>query len=160
MEVLKEVTTLGVNPKKDTIMKTIFKTRATNTGGRNGHVKSEDGAIDFKIKMPDADGNTDGVSTNPEQLFAAAYATCFAGAIQAIAKDHGVDDLGDFSVTAVIAFKKDDEGFFIDATLDCHLPTVDKEKGEDLINAAHEICPYSKATRDNITVRLNLLVEA
>lgn len=141
-------------------MKTIFKTKATNKGGRNGHVKSKDGAIDMKIKMPNADGKTDGQSTNPEQLFAAAYSTCFAGAIQAIAKDHDVDDLGDFSVAAIVGFNKDDDGFFIDATLDCLLPTVDLQKGEELINAAHEICPYSKATRDNITVRLNLLVEA
>jgi len=140
-------------------MKTIFKTKATNKGGRNGHVKSEDGAIDLKIKMPDAEGNTDGASTNPEQLFAAAYSTCFAGALQAVAKDHGVDDLGEFSVTATVGFNKDEDGFFIDTTLDCLLPTVEKDKGEDLINAAHEICPYSKATRDNITVRLNLLVE-
>ncbi|PKA97016.1 Ohr subfamily peroxiredoxin [Flavobacteriaceae bacterium MAR_2009_75] len=141
-------------------MKTIFKTRATNSGGRDGHVKSEDGAIDLGIKMPNAQGETDGKSTNPEQLFAAAYSTCFAGAIQAVAKDHDVDDLGDFNVTAVVGFNKDQDGFFIDATLDCWLPTVDKKKGEDLINAAHEICPYSKATRDNITVELNLLVEA
>jgi len=141
-------------------MKTIFKTKATNKGGRNGHVKSKDGAIDLKIKMPDGEGDTDGTTTNPEQLFAAAYATCFAGAIQAVAKDHDVNDLGDFGVTAIIGFNKNEDGFFIDATLDCLLPTVDKDKGEDLINAAHEICPYSKATRDNITVRLNLMVEA
>ncbi|MBU3025150.1 organic hydroperoxide resistance protein [Zobellia galactanivorans] len=140
-------------------MKTIFKTEATNTGGRGGHVKSSDGTLDLDIKMPDAQGNTDGKSTNPEQLFAAAYATCFAGALQAVAKEHDVDDLGDFSVTAIVGFNKDEDGFFIDATLDCLLPTVDKQKGEDLINAAHEICPYSKATRDNITVELNLLVE-
>ncbi|MGB7395073.1 MAG: organic hydroperoxide resistance protein [Pricia sp.] len=140
-------------------MKTIFKTKATNTGGRNGHVKSKDGAIDLAIKMPDTEGKTDGKSTNPEQLFAAAYATCFAGALQAVAKDHGVKDLGDFSVSATVGFHKDDDGFFVSATLDCLLPTVDKEKGEDLVNAAHEICPYSKATRDNITVKLNLLVE-
>ncbi|MBU2945175.1 organic hydroperoxide resistance protein [Zobellia uliginosa] len=141
-------------------MKTIFKTEATNTGGRAGHVKSDDGAVDLDIKMPGVNGKTDGKSTNPEQLFAAAYSTCFAGALEAVAKEHGVDDLGDFSVTAIIGFNKDEDGFFIDATLDCLLPTVDKEKGEDLINAAHEICPYSKATRDNITVELNLMVEA
>lgn len=141
-------------------MKTIFKTKATNKDGRNGHVKSEDGAIDLNIEMPGPDSKTDGKSTNPEQLFAAAYATCFAGAIQAVAKDHNVENLGDFSVTATVGFNKDKDGFFIDATLDCLLPTVGKKKGEDLVNAAHEICPYSKATRDNITVRLNLLVDA
>lgn len=141
-------------------MKTIFKTKATNQGGRNGHVKSEDGVLDFDIKMPDTNGNMDGKSTNPEQLFAAAYATCFAGALEVVAKENDVVDLGDFSVSAIIAFNKDDDGFFLEATLDCLLPTVDKTMGEKLVNAAHEICPYSKATRDNITVNLNLLVEA
>ncbi|WP_343485782.1 organic hydroperoxide resistance protein [Allomuricauda sp. d1] len=140
-------------------MKTIFDTQATNTGGRAGHVRSNDGVIDFDIKMPRPDGKSDGQSTNPEQLFAAAYSTCFAGAIQAVAKEHGVDDLGDFNVTATVSFNKDDDGFFIEAILDSYIPTVDKEKGEALVNAAHEICPYSKATRDNITVHLNLLMD-
>ncbi|MRH98927.1 Ohr family peroxiredoxin [Kriegella sp. EG-1] len=140
-------------------MKTIFKTRATNKGGRSGHVTSEDGTLDFDIEMPDSNGVSGADKTNPEELFAAAYATCFAGAIQAIAPSHGVTDLGDFSVTATISFNKEEEGFFLGAELDAYLPTVDKDKGEDLVNAAHEICPYSKATRDNITVKLNLLLD-
>ena len=77
-------------------MKTIFQASATNSGGRDGHVKSDDGAIDLDIKMPNSKGETDGKSTNPEQLFAAAYSTCFAGALQAVAKEHGVDDLGGY----------------------------------------------------------------
>ncbi len=141
------------------IMKTIFKTKATNKGGRSGHVTSEDGTLDFAIKMPDSERKTDGKATNPEQLFAAAYSTCFAGALQVVAKEQNVNDLGDFSVTAIVAFNKDKDGFFIGVTLDCYLPTVNTETGEELVNAAHEICPYSKATRDNITVRLNLLVD-
>jgi len=141
-------------------MKTIFKSSATNKGGRSGHVTSEGGLIDFDVKMPNGKDDTEEKYTNPEQLFAAAYATCFAGAVQAVAKDHKVDDLGDFSVTAVVAFQKDEDGgFLIKATLDSYLPTVDKDMGEKLVNAAHEICPYSKATRDNITVKLNLLLE-
>jgi|TARA_R110002051_G_scaffold325867_1_gene432538 Ohr subfamily peroxiredoxin len=141
-------------------MKTIFKSSATNKGGRSGHVTSEGGLIDFDVKMPNGKDDTEEKYTNPEQLFAAAYATCFAGAVQAVAKDHKVDDLGDFSVTAVVAFQKDEDGgFIIKATLDSYLPTVDKDMGEKLVNAAHEICPYSKATRDNITVKLNLLLE-
>ncbi|WP_047414812.1 Ohr family peroxiredoxin [Cellulophaga sp. Hel_I_12] len=141
-------------------MKTIFKSSATNKGGRSGHVTSEGGLIDFDVKMPNGKDTTEEKYTNPEQLFAAAYATCFAGAVQAVAKDHKVEDLGDFSVTAVVAFQKDEDGgFIIKATLDSYLPTVDKDMGEKLVNAAHEICPYSKATRDNITVKLNLLLE-
>ncbi len=140
-------------------MKTIFKSRATNKGGRSGHVTSEGGLIDLDVKMPTGDATIEETHTNPEQLFAAAYSTCFAGALQAVAKENGVDDLGDFSVTATIAFQKEEDGFIIKATLDSYLPTVDKKKGEKLVNAAHEICPYSKATRDNITVTLNLLLE-
>ncbi len=141
-------------------MKTIFKSSATNKGGRSGHVTSEGGLIDFDVKMPNGKDAIEEKYTNPEQLFAAAYSTCFAGAIQAVAKEHQVEDLGDFSVTAIVAFQKDEEGgFMIKATLDSYLPTVDKKKGEKLVNAAHEICPYSKATRDNIKVTLNLLLE-
>ena len=140
-------------------MKTIFESKATNTGGRSGHVQSEDGLLDFDISMPNSKGKTDSKTTNPEELFAAAYSTCFAGALQVVAKNHGVSDLGDFSVTATISFNTEEDGAFLEATLDAYLPTVDKQTGEDLINAAHEICPYSKATRDNITVHLNLLLD-
>lgn len=140
-------------------MKTIFEAKATNTGGRAGHVQSEDGVLDFDISMPNSKGKSDPKSTNPEELFAAAYSTCFAGALEVVAKEHGVDDLGDFNVTATIAFNKEEEGFFLEATLDTYLPTVDKKMGKKIINAAHEICPYSKATRDNITVHLNLLMD-
>ncbi|QLG46348.1 organic hydroperoxide resistance protein [Costertonia aggregata] len=140
-------------------MKMIFEETATNTGGREGQVSTEDGVLDLPIQMPKANGTKKDGATNPEQLFAAAYATCFAGALQAVAKEHNVDDLGDFNVAASISFNKDDEGFFLGAVLDCYLPTVDKSTGEKLVNAAHEICPYSKATRDNITVELNLLLD-
>ena len=140
-------------------MKTIFESKATNTGGRSGHVQSEDGLLDFDISMPNRNGKTDPKTTNPEELFAAAYSTCFAGALQVVAKNNGVSELGDFSVTATISFNTEEDGAFLEATLDAYLPTVDKKTGEDLINDAHEICPYSKATRDNITVHLNLLMD-
>ena len=140
-------------------MKTIFEAQATNTGGRSGHVKSEDGVLDFSISMPNSKGKPDPKSTNPEELFAAAYSTCYAGAVEAVAKNHDIDDLGDFNVTAIVAFNKEEEGFFLEVTLDTYLPTVDKKTGETIIKEAHEMCPYSKATRDNITVHLNLLLD-
>lgn len=140
-------------------MKTIFEAKATNTGGRAGHVRSEDGVLDFDISMPNSNGKPDPKSTNPEELFAAAYSTCYAGAVEAVAKMHKVEDLGNFSVTAIVALNKEEEGFFLEVTLDTYLPTVDKEMGETIINEAHEMCPYSKATRDNITVHLNLLMD-
>ena len=138
-------------------MKTIFEARATNKGGRSGQVRSEDGVLDFTIEMPTANGKGNTESTNPEELFAAAYSTCFAGALQHVAQSQGIGDLGDFNVTATISFNQEADGFFLEAVLDSYLPTLDREKGEQLINAAHEICPYSNATRDNITVHLNLL---
>src|SRR5690606_29544197 len=140
-------------------MKTIFESSATNTGGRAGHVRSEDGVLDFDISMPNSKGKPVAGSTNPEELFAAAYSTCFAGAIEAVAKEQGVDDLGDFNVTASISFNTEDDGLFPRATLDAYLPTVDKKMAQELINAAHAICPYSKATRDNITLHLNLMLD-
>lgn len=140
-------------------MKTIFESKATNMGGRSGHVQSQDGVIDLGISMPNSKGKTDPRSTNPEELFAAAYSSCFAGALQIVAKEHDVKDLGDFSVTATISFNTEEDGVFLEAVLDSYLPTVDKEMGEKLVNAAHGICPYSKATRDNITVHLNLLLD-
>tara|TARA_E500000318_G_scaffold95288_1_gene94988 strand:+ start:1267 stop:1692 length:426 start_codon:yes stop_codon:yes gene_type:complete len=140
-------------------MKTIFEAKATNTRGRAGHVKSEDDVLDFAISMPSSKGKVDPKSTNPEELFAAAYSSCYGAGLQAVAKEHGIEDLGDFSVTATVALNTEEEGFFLEATLDAYLPTVDKEMGETLMKDAHEICPYSKATRDNITVHLNLLLD-
>ncbi len=139
-------------------MKTIFEAKATNSGGRAGHVESEDGVLNFDISMPTSKGKTDPKSTNPEELFAAAYSSCYGAGLQAVAKEHDID-LGDFTVTATIALNTEKEGFFLEATLDAYLPTVDKEMGTTLMEEAHEICPYSKATRDNITVHLNLLMD-
>ncbi|KPM31739.1 Organic hydroperoxide resistance protein [Croceitalea dokdonensis DOKDO 023] len=138
-------------------MKTIFEAKATNEGGRSGHVKSEDGVLDFSVEMPTSKGKANPESSNPEELFAAAYATCFAGALQHVAQAEGIQDLGAFHVAATVSFNKDEDGFFLEATLDSYLPTLDRQAGEKLINAAHDICPYSNATRDNITVHLNLL---
>ncbi|MFD0862527.1 Ohr family peroxiredoxin [Sungkyunkwania multivorans] len=141
-------------------MTTVFESSATNKGGRNGHVTSESGLIDLDCKMPKSNKDKSDTHTNPEELFAAAYSTCFGGALEHVAKEQDLGDLGDFSVTATIGFVIDEDGVIIEATLDCYLPTLDKEAGENLINDAHEICPYSRATRDNIDVTLNLLVDA
>lgn len=141
-------------------MKTIFKTRATHKGGsRDGHVQSEDGLIDLDVKMPGKKDKADSKYSNAEQLFAAGYATCFAESLESVAKLRRLDNLGDFSVAATVAYKQDDDGYFLEAILDSYLPTLDKKTGEELIKEAHEICPYSKATRDNVTITLNLLLD-
>lgn len=141
-------------------MKTLYEASTTAAGGRNGHVKSDDGPLDFNLSVPKSMGGDGGNGANPEQFFGAAYAACFGGAIQAVAENQKIKIDGEaLSVTATIGFCKDDDGFFLEATLDCYIPGVDLETGEDLVEKAHEVCPFSKATRDNITVTLNLLLE-
>ena len=141
-------------------MKTLYEATTEAIGGRKGRVKSENSPIDFNLSVPKSMGGDGGNGANPEQLFGAAYGACFGGAIQAIAEQQGLDiDDEALSVTAVIGFCKDDDGFCLEATLDCYIPGVDLETGEDLVEKAHEICPFSKATRDNITVTLNLLLD-
>ncbi|QDO94881.1 Ohr family peroxiredoxin [Formosa sediminum] len=141
-------------------MKTLYEATTVATGGRKGYVKSEHSPIDFNLSVPESMGGDGGPGANPEQLFGAAFAACFGGALQAVAKSEGVEiDEEALSVTAIIGFCKDKEGFFLEATLDCYIPGVDLETGEDLVEKAHEMCPFSKATRDNITVTLNLLLD-
>lgn len=140
-------------------MKIINTAKSTATHGRSGHVKSEDGKIDMELSIPKSMGGDGGKGTNPEQLFASAYAGCFGSALEACAKKMDVD-LGDFSVTATIKLGKTDEGDLnLSAILDAYLPGINIETGEDLVNQAHEICPFSRATRDNIDVTLNLMLD-
>lgn len=139
-------------------MKTINTAKAT-ANGRAGHVKSDDGKIDMDLSVPKSMGGDGGNGTNPEQLFASAYAGCYGSALLDRAKKMGVD-LGDFSVKATIKLGVDEEGDLnLSAVLDSYLPGVDVETGEKLVNQAHEICPFSRATRDNIDVTLNLMLD-
>lgn len=139
-------------------MKTLYTAKSTAQGGRKGHVKTEDGPIDMPLSMPKVLGGDGGDGVNPEQLFGSAYAACFGSALTAVAKKHDVD-LGDFSVTAHVSINKDDEdNLLLSAVLDSYMPGVaDIETGETLVNQAHEVCPFSRATRDNIDVTLNIL---
>ncbi|QNJ96746.1 organic hydroperoxide resistance protein [Constantimarinum furrinae] len=140
-------------------MKTLYEATSVASGGRKGHVKTEDGPIDMDVSVPKSMGGDGGPGTNPEQLFGCAYAACFGGALQVIASKKKIELSDDFTVSATIGFCEDEDGAFLEATLDCYLPGLDVKTGEDLINKAHEICPFSKATRDNITVTLNLLLD-
>lgn len=141
-------------------MKTLYETTSTAVGARTGHVKSENGLIDLDLSVPKSMGGDGGNGANPEQLFGCAYAACFGSAIELVAKNKNIDvKTEDISVAATIGFCSEEEGYFLEATLDCYIPGVDKETGEDLVEAAHEVCPFSKATRDNITVTLNLLLD-
>lgn len=141
-------------------MKTIYTAVTKTVGGRSGYVKSEDGPIDMKLSMPKALGGDGGDGANPEQFFGAAYSACFGGAVNAVAQKHKVD-VGDYEVTATVSLGKTKEGDLqLEVILDTYLPKVsDIELGEKIINEAHEMCPFSRATRDNIDVTLNLMLD-
>ena len=140
-------------------MKTLYTGTATTTGGREGHVTSDDGVLDLDLSVPKSMGGKGENKTNPEQLFAAGYSACYGSALQVVAKKHKVD-LGDFSVTASVDLGKTEEDELqLSVILDSYIPGVDVETGEMLVNEAHEICPYSRATRDNIDVTLNLMLD-
>ncbi|MAN25828.1 Ohr family peroxiredoxin [Mesonia sp.] len=140
-------------------MKKLYTAKATAAGGRSGNVTTDDGKIDKSLSVPKGLGGDGGDGTNPEQLFGSAYAACYGSALELIAEKEGVD-LGDFSVTATVSIGKTEEGDLqLAVILDSYLPGVDVETGENLVNKAHEVCPYARATRDNIDVTLNLLLE-
>ncbi|WP_339611322.1 organic hydroperoxide resistance protein [uncultured Planktosalinus sp.] len=140
-------------------MKTLYKTAVTASGARAGHIKSDDGKIDMNLSVPKSMGGDGGDGTNPEQLFGGAYSACFGSALLAVAKDHKVV-LGNFTVTANVKLSKSEEdNLNLSVVMDCYLPGQSIEMGEKLVNAAHEICPFSRATRDNIDVTLNLMLD-
>ena len=137
----------------------VFTAESTATGGgRDGHVKSSDGRIDLDTRMPKEAGG-DGEGTNPEQLFSAGYAACFLGALRLVARSNKID-LDDASgITAQVSFGKDPAGGFgINANLIGYLPGLEQSAADDLMHQAHQVCPYSKATRGNIDVTLSAKV--
>jgi Ohr subfamily peroxiredoxin len=127
-------------------------------GGRDGHVKSSTGRIDLETRPPKEMGGS-GEGTNPEELFSAGYSACFLGALRLVARNDKVD-LDDASgITARVGFGKDsDGGFGITAHLIGYLPGLEQSAAEELMNKAHQVCPYSKATRGNIDVKLSAKV--
>ena len=133
----------------------VYTTESTATGGgRDGHVKSADGRIDLETRPPKAMGGN-GEGTNPEQLFSAGYAACFLGALRLVAGKAKVklDDATD--VTVQIGFGKDSAGGFgITGKIVGYLPGLDQSAADELVEQAHQVCPYSKATRGNIDVDL------
>ena len=136
------------------LKKVAYTTAATAQGGRAGHVRSEDGLVDFDLAQP---GTTDQPAVNPETLFAAGYAACFSGALANRAKTRGVDT-SDATVTAKVSFGgTDDGGFGLAVDLEVSIPNVDAAQANELVELAHQFCPYSKATRDNIVVNLHVV---
>ena len=137
----------------------IYTAESTATGGgRDGHVKSSDNRIDLDTRPPKEAGGS-GEGTNPEQLFSAGYAACFLSALQLVARSEKVALDTASGVTAQVALGKDsDGGYGINAQLIGYLPGLSRDEAEDLMHKAHQVCPYSKATRDNIDVALSVKV--
>ncbi|MBP1950723.1 organic hydroperoxide resistance protein [Virgibacillus litoralis] len=131
----------------------IFTSKATAKNGRDGHVKSDDGLIDLNLVNPPNNKGEKG--SNPEQLFAATYAACFDGALNLVASKQKKKI--DSETTAEVSFCKDpeDDGFKIEVTLNINIEGVSPEEAEELAEDAHQVCPYSKATRGNVEVTLN-----
>jgi osmotically inducible protein OsmC len=133
----------------------VFTAESTASGGgRDGHVKSSDSRIDLDTRPPKEAGGS-GEGTNPEQLFSAGYAACFLGALRLVARNNDVRLDDATGITAQVGFGKDPEGGFgINAHLIGYLPGLEQSVADDLMNKAHQVCPYSKATRGNIDVSL------
>ena len=134
--------------------KVAYTTSATAKGGRAGHVRSADGLVEFDLAQP---GTTPQPAVNPETLFAAGYSACFQGALANRAKTQGIDT-SDSTVTANVSFgPSEDGGFGLAVELEVSIPGVDAAKAQELVELAHQFCPYSKATRDNIEVTLTVI---
>src|ERR1700743_2977468 len=134
----------------------LYTAEAVSSGdGRNGHVVSSDGKLDFDLAFPPERGGS-GAGTNPEQLFAAGYAACFHSALRLVAGRQRAA-LGDSTVTAQVGIGPEGEAFGLVVTLVIHVPDMEREKVRDLAEEAHLVCPYSRATRGNISVELRVL---
>jgi lipoyl-dependent peroxiredoxin len=132
----------------------IYTATATSSGdGRNGWVRTAEGYIDQGVRIPSSFGGQGG-ATNPEELFAAAYAVCFHNALRLVAKGKHVEIGDDSAVDVAIGIGPEETSFALEATITAHLPGVDTVQAEELLAAAHQICPYSRATRGNIPADL------
>jgi osmotically inducible protein OsmC len=137
-------------------VQTLYVAKATATGsGRGGHVETDDSALAHDLSVPKEMGGAGGDGTNPEQLFAAGYSACFHSALQLIARREKVR-VRDSSVTAQVGIGPAGEGFGLAVTLTIDIPDVEREVAEKLAAAAHQVCPYSNATRGNIDVELRI----
>ena len=132
--------------------KLLYTAKAHTTGGREGgHSRTSDGQLDVKLSVPG------GAGTNPEQLFAVGWSACFTSAIKIVAAQKKVRLPSDFSVDPEVELWNGEDGYFLKARLNVTLPGVDREAAETILEGAHQTCPYSKATRGNIEVEINLV---
>ena len=135
--------------------KTLYTARVHTTGGRDGNSKSDDGKLEVRLTPPAANGP----GTNPEQLFAAGYSACYIGALKAVAGKMKAQLPPDLAVDAEVDLGPIKEGaaYGIAVRLNVSLPGVDRAQAQQLVDAAHQVCPYSNATRGNVDVQINLV---
>jgi Ohr subfamily peroxiredoxin len=139
-------------------MQTLYTAVATATGGRDGRAVSSDKILDVKLATPKELGGAGGEATNPEQLFAAGYSACFIGALKFVAGQNKRSIPADVSVTAHVGIGQIPGGFGLDIDLNVNLPGLEQADAQALVDAAHQVCPYSNATRGNVDVRLHVTV--
>ena len=139
--------------------KVLYTAHATSTGGRQGSSRSSDGALSVQLATPKEMGGAGGAGTNPEQLFAAGYSACFIGAMKAVAGKQGVKVPDDASIDAAVSFGPlaGATGYGIAVEMNIKLPGLSREQADSLVQAAHQVCPYSNATRGNVDVKLSLV---
>jgi len=134
-----------------------YTAKATTTAGRNGHVDSADGLIHFDLSIPkELGGPGKSGATNPEQLFAAGYSACFGSALGVVAGQEKIKPES-IHVEADVTLHHDDSGFSLSVVLKSKLDGIERAEAERLVHKAHEICPYSKATRNNVNVTLEVV---
>ncbi|HEY2658897.1 MAG TPA: organic hydroperoxide resistance protein [Caulobacteraceae bacterium] len=136
----------------------LYRTSARATGGRDGRSGTLDGTLDVKLTTPKELGGGGGDGSNPEQLFATGYAACFIGAMKFVASQGGPKVPADTTVTATVGIgPRSEGGFGLEIALAVSLPGVDRAEAEALVAKAHEVCPYSNATRNNVDVQLSVV---
>jgi Ohr subfamily peroxiredoxin len=135
------------------VEKTLYTAKTHTTGGRDGASRTSDGRLEVKLTSPGAAGN----GTNPEQLFAAGWSACFLSALGLVAGQRKIALPADRAIDAEVDLASGDGGYFLRARLNVSLPGVDRDVAQELVEAAHQVCPYSKATRNNIDVELNVV---
>jgi len=142
------------------IKSAVYTAHAHTTGGRTGTSKTDDGRLAVTLDTPAAMGGNDGPGTNPEQLFAIGYSACFLGALKAVARGEKVKIPDDTTIDASVSFGENanegEKGFNIAVELKVTIPGFDRAQAEDLVHKAHEVCPYSNATRGNVDVTLSV----
>ena len=139
------------------IEKILYRAHATATGGREGQATTSDKVVDVKLTTPKELGGAGAAGANPEQLFAAGYAACFIGAMKFVAGQSKTKLPDDLSINSTVGIGQIPGGFGIEVDLQISAPGMDKAAVQTIVDAAHHVCPYSNATRNNIDVRLTVV---